>query len=82
MGRGGNITCRAMPDNLTPLKNAILGTCNGHSRDEALCALALALATIIVTDDAPHLLLDKMVTLMRATVNRKAAPMKHSNMHS
>jgi hypothetical protein len=64
------------------LKNALLSTCHGHGRDQALCALALALATVIVADDDPHLLLDKMVTLTRTTVNRKGAPMKYSNIHS
>jgi hypothetical protein len=45
-----------MPDTLTPLKNGLLRTCDGHAKDVALCALASALATItiIITDVAPH----------------------------
>jgi hypothetical protein len=62
-----------MPDTLTPLRNALLRTCEGHTTDEALCALASALAiTIVTTKDAPHRALDQMVTMMRATINMRA----------
>jgi hypothetical protein len=61
-----------MPDTLTPLRNALLRLCEGHSSDDALCALSSALATVLVTRDAPHRALDQMIMLMRATINRKS----------
>jgi hypothetical protein len=62
--------CGPMTDTLTPLRNALLRVCEGHTTDEALCALSSALATVLVTRDAPHRALDQMVMLMRATINR------------